>query len=150
MNTISDSYLLLIDDDEEDLTFLATSLQALGIKTKSFNSADKAMSYLELISEKSELPVMIVSDYNMPGINGKQVLGLVKGNKKTVDIPVVVYSSIMPQTLRDVLLKLGAFDCFIKPGSLKDLSLQVKLLKELSFPATSQVDPKIQPEFSLN
>ena len=148
MKTIKAPYLLLIDDDVEDLKVLATSLQILGVKTKSFDNADKAISFLDHITGSEELPTLIVSDYNMPGMNGQQVLSLIKSNKKIEDIPVVVYSSTMPLTLRDVLLKLGALDCFIKAGSLSDLTLQVNILKELAFPV--KINHEIRPEFSLN
>ena len=150
MNTINAPYFLLVDDDEEDLTVLATSLQKQGIKTKSFANADKAILFLEHITEKDELPTMIVSDYHMPGMNGRQILSIIKSNKRIEKIPVVVYSSTMPPTLKKDLLSLGALDCFIKPGSLTALSFQVKLLKELAFPTIKETNYILQPEFSLS
>ena len=150
MSPINSPYLLLIDDDEEDLRVLATSLQILGVKTKSFDTPDKAMSYLNHISKKTELPAMIVSDYNMPGMNAQELLSLVKNNKKTEDVPVVVYSSTMPDTLRDILLRLGALDCLIKPGNLEGISAQGKQLKAMAFSVEVQINYRTHPEFSLN
>ena len=150
MNTINAPDFLLVDDDEEDLTVLATSLQKQGIKTKSFDNADKAISFLERISELGELPTMILSDYNMPGMNGRQILNVVKSNKKIRAIPVVVFSSTMPSALKNDLLQLGALDCFIKASSLNQLSFQVRLLKELAFPTIMDTNYIAQPEYSLN
>ena len=38
-------YILLIDDDDDDIEMLSTSLEALGLKTRFYNSADKALNF---------------------------------------------------------------------------------------------------------
>jgi CheY-like chemotaxis protein len=59
--------------------------------------------------------VLIITDYNMPKKNGLEVLQIIKANKETKNIPVVMYSTSMPLILKTKLLNAGAFDCFSKP-----------------------------------
>jgi response regulator RpfG family c-di-GMP phosphodiesterase len=126
------SYILLIDDDEDDLEMFAYGLGKKGIKVKSFDSSTKALFYLTLMSDNKELPSLIIMDYNMPTKNGGQVLSLIKGNTETKNIPVVMYSTSMPDFLREQLSNDGALDCFSKPWNTKELNSQIETFQELA------------------
>jgi len=130
-------YILLIDDDEDDLEMLSSSLNAIGVKTRSFVEAWKAIYYLHLLTATSDVPEFILLDFNMPGMNGSQVLELLKKNKTTSAIPVVIYSTHLSPVFRNALLSLGAFDCLAKPSVFKDFTAQMKYFKDLalSFPS---------------
>jgi DNA-binding response OmpR family regulator len=123
-------YIILIDDDEDDLETLSSSLQLAGVRVKTFDSGKKALSYLNLMIE--ELPSLIILDYNMPRINGQQVLILLKGHHNTMNIPVVMYSTSISLVFKKVLLQLGALDCFVKPTSHSEFKSQVALFKDLA------------------
>ena len=125
-------YILLIDDDDDDIEMLSTSLEALGLKTRFYNSADKALNFLELVDDPTNLPILIILDSNMPGINGKETLALIKSNNKTKRIPVIIYSTSMPLQFQDTLLQLGAYRCFGKAYSYLDFTAQVGVFKDLA------------------
>jgi len=71
-------YVMLIDDDEDDLELMSSSLELAGIRIKNFNSGIKALFYLSLLSSDMDLPSLIIMDYNMPKSNGQQILLLLK------------------------------------------------------------------------
>jgi CheY-like chemotaxis protein len=126
-------YILLIDDDEDDLEMFSSGLKKKGIKVKTFDSSAKALLYLTLMSDSKDLPLLIIMDYNMPKKNGQQVLSMIKDNAETKDIPVVMYSTSMPDLLRTQLANAGALDCFSKPWNTKELNTQVEIFHELAY-----------------
>jgi CheY-like chemotaxis protein len=125
-------YILLIDDDEDDLEMFSSGLEKKGIKVKTFDSSTKALFYLTLMSDNKELPSLIIMDYNMPKKNGQQVLSMIKGNAETKNIPVVMYSTSMPDLLKEKLSNAGAQDCFSKPWNTKELNTQVEIFHGLA------------------
>jgi len=125
-------YILLVDDDADDLEMLSGSLELAGIRTKSFSSACNAISYLDFVSDTLQVPLLIITDYKMPGITGKQFLETVKQNPATSEIPVVFYSTGMTPPLETALLASGASACFSKPWSYQESLTQIEIFKKLA------------------
>jgi CheY-like chemotaxis protein len=125
-------YILIIDDDEDDLEMLSSSLEQLGVKTRSFDSGKKAIFFLNLLSDTGDLPDLIITDFNMPSMNGLRILNILKDNKETSFIPVVVYSTHMTPIFKNALIKLGAVDCFAKPSVYADFTHQIATFKNLA------------------
>jgi CheY-like chemotaxis protein len=126
-------YVLLIDDDEDDLEMFSSGLESKDIKVKTFDSSAKALFYLTLMSGNMELPSLIIMDYNMPKKNGQQVLSLIKNNGDTKDIPVVIFSTNMHDLLRKQLSDAGALDCFNKPWTHQEFNSLVEIFQELTY-----------------
>lgn len=124
-------YIMLVDDDTDDLEMLSSSFNDIGIRTRSFDSGEKAIYYLQLIADTNDLPALIISDYNMPRINGEEMLENIKSNKNTKDIPVVVYSTGMSRFSKKKLIDLGAIDCFTKADSYQEFTTQVGVFKNI-------------------
>jgi CheY-like chemotaxis protein len=135
-----DPYILLIDDDEDDLDLFSSALEKKGIRVKTFNTSAKALFYLTLMSGNRELPSLIIMDYNMPRKNGHQVLSLIKGNADTSHIPVVIYSTSMSELLRKQLSAAGALDCFNKPWSYQEFTHKIEVFQELSYSYMSHTE----------
>lgn len=129
--------VLLIDDDEDDLEIISSSLELQGIRTKCFNSGEEALIYLKLIEDVLDKPLLIILDYNMPKINGQQMLGLLKDTKTSKDIRVVMYSTSISADLKKDLSDLGAFECFKKPDSYRGIEAQTVIFKNLVHSFTS-------------
>jgi len=125
-------YILLVDDDVDDLELLSASLELAGIRTKSFSSTCNAISYLDFVADTLQMPLLIITDYKMPGITGQQFLETVKQNQVTSEIPVVIYSTGMTPTLEIALLASGASACFGKPWSYKESITQIEIFKKLA------------------
>ena len=127
-------YILLIDDDEDDLEILSTGLRKKGIRIKTFDSSTKALFYLTLISGNQQLPSLIILDYNMPKKNGYEVLLSIKKNNDTKDIPVVIYSTSISDLSRQQLSDAGALECFAKSLNCKDFDINVQKFQEIALP----------------
>jgi DNA-binding response OmpR family regulator len=131
-------YIMLIDDDPDDLEMLSSSLELSGISSKTFDTAEKAILHLALAPGILDLPCLIILDYNLPRINGDQTLVLLKTNKYTQHIPVVIYSTTVSDVLRKALMKLGTLNCFEKPFSYSEFKIQVETFKQLALQMNSQ------------
>ncbi len=126
-------YILLIDDDQDDLDLLSALLLKSGIISLSYTSGTEAQNYLRHISGLSPMPSLIIVDYNMPGTNGQQVLAALKSNSCTQDIPIIVYSTLMSVLSKNDLIKQGAYDCMAKPFKFNELADQVTRFVTLAY-----------------
>lgn len=121
--------IFIIDDDSDDSEMLSSALTAEGMKINTFNSGDKALAHLE---NTTELPTMIILDYNMPCQNGVQTMKSIKSNPATSGIPVVIFSTSVPDLFKETLIQLGAYNCFKKPFSYEGFRSQVSVFKNLA------------------
>ena len=108
----------------------SSELKLKGLKVRTFESPEKALFYLTMMSATSEMPSLIIMDYNMPKKNGYDVLLLLKQNEDTKDIPVVIYSTSISSPLKEQLLNAGALDCFTKTWTYKGFVTQVDKFQE--------------------
>jgi CheY-like chemotaxis protein len=125
-HTVPNVYV--IDDDMDDNEMLSTALEEEGMKTNSFNTGEKAIAHLK---DSTELPTMIILDYNMPRLNGEQTIRIIKSNPETSSIPVVIFSTHLTDLFKEDLMKLGAHNCFEKPLSYNNFLGQVSIFKDL-------------------
>ena len=122
-------YIMLIDNDPDDLEMLSIALDEIGVRVKSFESSSNALIYLDLVSENKDLPSLIIMDFNMPKKNGYDVLLLLKNNPGTSGIPVLIYSSTIDPLLKVKLMNAGAAGCFNKSGNSRELTGLVKIFE---------------------
>ena len=71
---------------------------------------------------------IILTDINMPDINGLELLSFLKNHPQYQNIPVVIISTEKSETDRRRGLALGADDYLTKPFDPKDLQLIVRKL----------------------
>jgi CheY-like chemotaxis protein len=126
-------YIMLIDDDQDDIDFFASALKTInGIRLLSFDVAKAAFAHLDTCSVREQLPALIISDMNMPGMNGTDVLLALKSNSLFKHIPVIMYSSNMSNERKAQLLLNGATDCYKKAWSYDEHTKQVSSLNSIA------------------
>lgn len=75
------------------------------------------MQYLQEIGCDKELPDVIILDHNMPGMNGKETLAILRSQSLYDNISVLIYSTYTGQKLIDECMVLGAASVVPKPVS---------------------------------
>lgn len=126
--------ILLVEDDADDRYIMHLAFTELNFsdKVKVFNSGEDLLNYLHRLPQVSLYPSLVVLDYNMPGMNGGEVLMRLKRDGDLYAIPVAMYSTGM-HTLEAGLLDLGAAYCFEKGCRISDvytLALHLKAIVE--------------------
>ena len=88
-------HVLWADDDMDDLMLMRHVLQDLGdsYAITEVHNGQEALDYLTAAKEKKELPCLIILDMNMPVLDGKETLSLIKKDDELKDIPVVFFTT---------------------------------------------------------
>jgi CheY-like chemotaxis protein len=92
MKTMPKNVILWADDDYDDLQMMQ---EILANKNKDFeieevHNGREALDYLE---QSSHLPCLIILDINMPILDGKETLSILKSTEKYKNIPVVMFTT---------------------------------------------------------
>ncbi|MCU7551329.1 response regulator [Chitinophagaceae bacterium LB-8] len=87
--------ILLVDDDEDDLHILSSTLKQMGSSYEILQAHDgaDALTQLRQLSQSGELPSLIIMDINMPKMDGKQTLTAIKADDSLSGIPIVIFST---------------------------------------------------------
>ncbi|TMA22004.1 MAG: response regulator [Deltaproteobacteria bacterium] len=102
LKTAPRSRVLVVDDDPEIVTFLATLLELEGIESQVATSAAAALSLLD-----RGLPSLVLLDIAMPDRDGLDLCRALKKDPRTRDVPVFVVSArpgkegVHPQAVRE-------------------------------------------------
>ncbi len=102
---------LVIDDDPIITKVVSRILvKRLQMEVREANSAKDALSLVE-----NEIPDLIIVDYMMPIMTGKDFITLLKADEKFKNIPIIVLSALSdPEIIKDIgLLKVD--DYILKP-----------------------------------
>lgn len=87
--------ILWADDDADDLQLM----QEILIKSENdftiieVKNGKEALEHLEKAKEDDSLPCLIILDINMPVLDGKETLSIIKKNPAYKNIPVVIFTT---------------------------------------------------------
>jgi len=117
------------DDDIDDQEFLLETFLSIdsSYEVKSIINGKKLVAYLDNLQDES-LPCLIILDYNLPELNGAEILKILQNNKRYDTIPKVVWSTSNSSLFRSECLALGAAGYIVKPtnvASLKEIANRI-------------------------
>ena len=114
--------ILFGEDDLDDKEFLVETFSTIdkAFYLEFVTNGRKVLSTLEKMPD-DKLPCLIVLDYNMPELNGAEILMELKKNRRYDSIPKVIWSTSGSDTYKSICLALGAQDYVMKPSNVADL-----------------------------
>ena len=123
--------VLWADDDMDDLMLMRHVLQEIGdgYDIKEVHNGREALDYLEEVKHDSSLPCLIILDMNMPVLNGKETLTLIKKDTALKDIPLVFFTTSNSE-LDKMYCKRFGVEMITKPPRYNSLKDAVKRLLE--------------------
>ncbi len=117
------SAIHLIDDSATMLMSMEMLLKRAGYTVTKSESAEAAMTALESIS-----PKLIITDLNMPGMNGIELIKALKQQSKFRFTPMLMLTTESQQSRRDEAKSAGATGWLVKPVEPEQLLGVVKQL----------------------
>jgi len=123
----------MADDDADDLELIEEHIRAVqpSAHMEKFMDGLAAFEYLRSLPD-SALPSLIILDYNMPGLNGAQVLASLKASGRFGSIPKIMLSSSNTDKYIRECLNNGASEYIVKPDSMKEIRELAKKLVVLA------------------
>ena len=113
--------ILLIEDDAADAKLLIRKFQKAGVQNEivHLDHGDRALAYLTGVAEYSDrirypLPILIVLDLKLPGIAGLELLPVIRRNRDTKAIPVVILTGEENDRIMRGAYELGANSYLVK------------------------------------
>ena len=117
-------HILWADDDTDDLMLMRNVLQDIGqtYDITEVGNGREALDYLETAKQKDALPSLIILDMNMPVLNGKEALTVIKKDEALKDIPLVFFTTSSSELDKMYCRRVGV-EMITKPpqyGSLRE------------------------------
>ena len=119
------SALILVVDDEPDVADLFRQQFRRELRTARFmmDFARSGVQALEIVAEAQASLILILSDVNMPGMSGLDLL--LKARQARPDVPVIMITAYGdPETLREATER-GAAGLFTKPIDFPELRVMI-------------------------
>ena len=116
---INNSPIMVVEDSVLLRRMIDDSLERAGFtQISNFNSGQEAWNYLRSISEDPALYQkvnLIITDIEMPEMDGHRLTKLVKEHPNLKKLPVVIFSSLIDEQMRKKGEELGADEQLAKP-----------------------------------
>jgi two-component system, NtrC family, response regulator PilR len=111
--------ILVVDDELSMREFLSILLEREGYATRSAEDADAALRFLE-----SEEFSLVISDVNMPGLDGIRLLERIRKISPETAVLLVTAFTTAEQAVE--AMKLGAYDYIAKPFKVEEIKVLVR------------------------
>lgn len=141
--------ILLVEDTLTQAMLFQHLLEKNGQQVKLARSGAKALELLEKLEHLKELPALILTDINMPEMDGYQLCAKIKENPAYSHIHVVLFASATKTSEIALILNSGADDIVFKKWNeeklVKKLKTIVQQVSQGSIPDQNRTE-----RFSLN
>jgi two-component system, response regulator len=124
--------ILMVEDSEDDFEATMRAFRKANLRNPIMRAAsgDEA---IELLDNAKHKPGLILLDLNMPGMDGRQLLTVLKQREDTRKTPVVILTTSDDERDVDACYQLGANTYIQKPVNLDGLFAAIQRLKEYWF-----------------
>jgi DNA-binding response OmpR family regulator len=114
--------IAVVEDDSDLLELLRYNLEQRGYRCVATESGADALNLCRQCR-----PDLILLDIMLPGMDGLQVFQALKGNAALRAVPVIFLTARASETDRVVGLELGASDYVVKPFSVRELLVRIRI-----------------------
>ena len=118
--------VLIVDDERANRDVLKVMLAPEGLLLLTASSGEEALALLA-----HQPPDLILLDVMMPGMDGYEVAGKIKGNPDTSSVPIIMITAMDDPKARLLGLSAGVEDFLTKPVDRAELRVRVKNLLKL-------------------
>jgi two-component system response regulator len=125
--------ILIVEDSDDDFEATKRAFDKANLRNRIEHaiSGERALEYLR--SDASAKPGLILLDLNMPGLDGRKTLEIIKRTQNLKKIPVVILTTSSDERDIEACYELGANTYIQKPVDFDGLIAAIKRLKEYWF-----------------
>jgi len=116
-------HILVAEDDHDIASLIAHYVQKSGWQAHVTPSGDEALAY----ARQQQVDVAIL-DVMLPGMSGLEVCRLLRADRATAAIPIIMVTARADETDRIMGLEIGADDYISKPFSPNELVARIRAL----------------------
>ena len=113
--------IFIVDDEEHIRELVKYNLQMAGFRVEEFSDGKTALGVIT-----SDKPELIVLDLMLPVMDGLDVCRILKSQRETSRIPIIMLTAKSEEIDKVIGLELGADDYITKPFSPRELVARVK------------------------
>ena len=118
----SSSPTILVVEDNLEVQDFIQSLLSVQYQVITRNNGSDALQFLKEYQQDQKLPVdLIISDINMPKMNGYELLGALKEDSRLQQVPVIMLTARTKEKSKLKALRMGVDDYLTKPFSPTEL-----------------------------
>jgi two-component system chemotaxis response regulator CheY len=116
--------VLIVDDTSTSRLLLRDALEQMGLSKIFFASdGEKALKFM------MDTPAhLVISDVNMPNMDGLGLLKAIRGYKPTQRVPFIMLTGQGDKTVIDTAAKLGVNNYLIKPVTVPKLKVAIEAI----------------------
>ena len=123
--------VLIAEDSKTAQRHLSQIFKNSNVKMKLFDNGKKLVDYVEALGEEASIIPAIITDIEMPEMSGFTVVKILKAEKNTQNIPIIVNSSMTGQNNKREAEVLGADGFIDKTKSHNIIPLIVDIMNQL-------------------
>ncbi len=120
-SALSKLKILAVDDIPLNLHILESQLSALSLSIDKVASAEEAVQRLSMAVNEGEPYNLLLTDYQMPKIDGFKLVSSLKGHPKFEDLQIIVLSSVNDSEVRQSFIEQDITSYLVKPAGQYDL-----------------------------
>ena len=129
--------ILVAEDDPDIAQLIGRYLQKAGWATHITASARDALAYVR--EHQVDLAVL---DVMLPGMSGLELCRVLRSDRATADLPIIIVTARADEADRVLGLEFGADDYVVKPFSSRELLARIRAQVRR---ARGRAGPKVQP-----
>lgn len=120
--------IIIVENEEDEQIFMKEGFDATGLFDilAQVKNGDTLLEWME--ANPASLPDIILSDLNMPGKNGYDIIDAIKTTPSYSHIPVIITSTSSTPSIIKKCLDRGASDYIVKPDTFINYQPYVKEL----------------------
>jgi two-component system cell cycle response regulator DivK len=115
---------ILIVEDSEDTRFVYSAI----LNLDGYDVLEAADGEAGVALAREQHPDLIITDINMPGMNGFEVARHVRADQAIAGIPIVAVTGTVFQPQESGMAKVLFDSCFVKPTKPSDVLAEVRRL----------------------
>lgn len=120
---MTNQIILVADEDTKNLQILKENLEAAGFLVIAAPNGNKAWEEIQ-----RNLPKLILSEVNLSGLNGYQLLERLHADPNTASLPLIFLTNQREIQQRVRAFELGAKDYLIKPLHVKEVIAHIRMV----------------------